>query len=92
MLSYLEDLVDAIREQEKPAVEAWSLKEHWQTVYQLMQAQDHVSNGPMPAALADGMGGTGAASIGLDLWNCQHCTFENIGSNSSCEMCGLPRN
>ena len=43
MLNHLEDLVDAIREQDKSAVEAWSLKEHWQTVYQLMQAQGLVT-------------------------------------------------
>ena len=52
----------------------------------------HMSNGPMHDGISDGMAGPTGSSIGVDVWNCQHCTFENIGSNSSCEMCGLPRN
>ena len=78
--------MDAIRDQDKSAVEAWSRKEHWQTVHQLMQAQGPMRNGNVDSAMdASPLGGASE-------WQCAHCTYLNNSAFSSCEICGLPRN
>ena len=89
LLSYLEELIDGLRDQNKSSVDKWAQKEHWQTVSQLMQAQGHVGNGMPPNGGPDILD---FPSDQMNFWDCKHCTFHNNEPNTSCEMCGLPRN
>ncbi|KAJ2722643.1 nuclear protein localization protein 4 [Coemansia sp. Benny D115] len=76
----------------------------WQTLMlMLREASDRDLNHTASAAAVDASGSTGFSqtntqnrpapdsAAAASTWACRHCTFVNPSSNSSCDMCALPR-
>jgi len=90
-------LLEAIKNKDETLARNWSKGEEWGTVEQLIAASEpspgindrqtsFVGPGadPLPPI-------SGGANGGGAMWTCQHCTFHNNPSDSSCDMCGLPK-
>jgi len=76
-------LLEAIKTNNKQAVDEWSRSDVWATLEQL------ISNTSDSAV--SGHVGNGFASAQTEKWTCMHCTFMNNSDRQSCDICRLPR-
>ena len=100
MISFKEDLdklLEAIKNNHKQKAIEWSKNENWQTLEQLIVAQKSANAQPPTASGSSSTANPNSTSDSTNdnsssnqKWSCQHCTFENTSSRSSCEMCSLP--
>jgi len=96
MISFKNDLdrlLEAIKNNDNQKAIEWSKNENWQTLEQLIVVQKSANARPSSASSNsispqpnDSSGGSSNSK-----WSCQHCTFENTSSRTSCEMCSLPQ-
>jgi len=84
---FIGPLLEAIKTGDEAKANDWAKSEHWATVEQLIAAS---SAGGGMADIAGG--GHTQNNAGLQgSWTCAHCTYHNVGNNTSCEVCQLPR-
>jgi nuclear protein localization family protein 4 len=88
----MDPLLEAIKSRDGRKAQEWSLCEDWATLRNLVP--EHLGPSPSAGALPPpGPGVPPPPGAGADEpWGCAYCTFENRGTQGSCEMCGLPRN
>lgn len=94
----LDELLRAIKAEDKRKVLEWSKNENWQTLEQLIEAQKLSNAQPLPASVnsvphSNSVGAEGMtdSSASEQKWSCQHCTFENTSRGAkTCAMCSLP--
>ncbi|CAF1471724.1 unnamed protein product [Rotaria magnacalcarata] len=91
-MDQLDPLLDSIRTHDLNGIETWMEGSDWQTIVQVLQS--HGPNTPL---------GGGTRSSYMDYeeqhdlassssqWNCPRCTFLNIGSSRTCEICSCEK-
>ncbi|XP_022652493.1 nuclear protein localization protein 4 homolog isoform X2 [Varroa destructor] len=86
----LDGLLEAVRKKDANACGNWASRcDQWQTFETILSSMGNPDTDMVNA------GGSGAsassAKDGGASWNCAHCTFANVASLSTCEICSLPR-
>ncbi|OQR70612.1 nuclear protein localization protein 4-like [Tropilaelaps mercedesae] len=85
----LDGLLEAVRNQDANACGNWASRcEQWQTFETILSS---MGSPDADMANAGGLDGTASSKDVGPSWNCAHCTFTNIVSTSTCEICSLPR-
>lgn len=101
----LDNLLKAIKSNDKRKAIEWSKKDNWQTLEQLIVAQKSANAQPI-SSNANSSSSNSTTNSNSTTSNqassndsstnqkfiCQHCTFENLdASRGTCEMCSLPK-
>lgn len=85
----LDGLLDAVRRQDANACGNWASRcTQWQTFETILSS---VGSADADMMSPGGAGGSGSRKDVGPSWNCEHCTFTNVSSTSTCEICTLPR-
>ncbi|XP_053211290.1 nuclear protein localization protein 4 homolog [Panonychus citri] len=91
----IDPLLEAINKKDDQAALEWTNTEEWQTLEQLIAAQDSASSVPSQSSSSNNVSRAATSSSSTNdvtiIWSCSFCTFENPTESISCEMCGLPR-
>ncbi|XP_059473538.1 nuclear protein localization protein 4 homolog [Neocloeon triangulifer] len=85
---HMAGLLQAVRTEDAEAAWTWSRTSQWTTVEQLMLA---AGSSDMSAPSSFSPMNEMPSLPGAEPWKCKYCTYENQPSQSSCEMCNLPR-
>ncbi|KAH9389873.1 Nuclear protein localization protein 4 [Tyrophagus putrescentiae] len=80
-------LLQAVKSKNRSLVNEWADSDKWATIEQLMKANNDFQS----TSSANFNSGSSASRSSQPKWACNHCTFENDGNRSSCEMCSLPK-